>query len=193
MTASVAPLVATSISWAIPTVLATFGALIIKRRLDRPSRPYDRDANSVGREYDAWTREGILEHYWGEHIHLGYYTDEEMKRGYLRKDFIEAKYNFTERMMEWGGINALATTSKEAIKILDVGCGIGGTTRYIAKKLGPRAEVIGITLSEEQAKRASALAQERNIPNARFEVMDALDMAYDNDSFVRIQAEHVFS
>ena len=30
------------------------------------------------RRYDAWTREGILEHYWGEHIHLGYYTDEEL-------------------------------------------------------------------------------------------------------------------
>jgi hypothetical protein len=39
-------------------------------------RSYDRDENSVGREYDAWTREKILEHYWGEHIHLGYYSDE---------------------------------------------------------------------------------------------------------------------
>ena len=38
------------------------------------SRTYDREANSVGREYDAWTEEGILEYYWGEHIHLGYYN-----------------------------------------------------------------------------------------------------------------------
>jgi MPBQ/MSBQ methyltransferase len=34
----------------------------------------------VGREYDAWTREKILEHYWGEHIHLGYYSEEEQKQ-----------------------------------------------------------------------------------------------------------------
>ena len=34
----------------------------------------------MGREYDAWTREKILEHYWGEHIHLGYYSDEEQKQ-----------------------------------------------------------------------------------------------------------------
>ena len=34
----------------------------------------------MGREYDAWTREKILEHYWGEHIHLGYYTEEEQKQ-----------------------------------------------------------------------------------------------------------------
>lgn len=25
----------------------------------------------MGEEYDAWTNEGILEAYWGEHIHLG--------------------------------------------------------------------------------------------------------------------------
>lgn len=34
------------------------------------------DDNSVGREYDAWTDEGILEAYWGEHIHLGYYHEQ---------------------------------------------------------------------------------------------------------------------
>ena len=42
---------------------------------------------NVGEEYDAWTQEGILEHYWGEHIHLGYYNDAERKAGYKRKDF----------------------------------------------------------------------------------------------------------
>lgn len=50
------------------------GARAIKRIFDTPSRPYS--GNNVGSEYDAWTDEGILEHYWGEHIHLGYYTDE---------------------------------------------------------------------------------------------------------------------
>lgn len=42
------------------------------------SRKYD---GNVGDEYDAWTREGILEHYWGDHIHLGYYSAEERKPG----------------------------------------------------------------------------------------------------------------
>lgn len=28
-------------------------------------RSYNKEENSVGREYDAWTREKILEHYWG--------------------------------------------------------------------------------------------------------------------------------
>ena len=34
------------------------------------------DGSSVGNEYDAWTNEGILEAYWGEHIHLGYYNEQ---------------------------------------------------------------------------------------------------------------------
>lgn len=38
-----------------------------------PSRVYNKESNSVGKEYDSWAEEGILEHYWGEHIHLGYY------------------------------------------------------------------------------------------------------------------------
>lgn len=45
--------------------------LAIKKVYDTPSRAYDQN---VGDEYDAWTDEGILEYYWGEHIHLGYYT-----------------------------------------------------------------------------------------------------------------------
>jgi len=32
-------------------------------------------------------QEGLVEYYWGEHIHLGYYSDQERKAGYLKKDF----------------------------------------------------------------------------------------------------------
>ena len=54
---------------------AVIGTLGVKTILDRPSRKYEE--GSVAREYDAWTRDGILEYYWGEHIHLGYYNKEE--------------------------------------------------------------------------------------------------------------------
>ena len=61
-----------------PKLLAVLASLailvlIIKKVLDTPSRAYN---ENVGDEYDAWTQEGILEYYWGEHIHLGYYTGE---------------------------------------------------------------------------------------------------------------------
>jgi len=45
---------------------------------------------------------------------------------------------------------------KKPKKIVDVGCGIGGSSRYLAKKFG--ANCCGITLSPIQAQRAQALA-----------------------------------
>ena len=42
----------------------------------------------------------------------------------------------------------------------------------------PNSTITGITLSPEQAKRATDLAAERNVPNAQFQVMDALQMDF---------------
>ena len=36
------------------------------------ARKYE-SASSVAQSYDDWTQDGILEFYWGEHIHLGHY------------------------------------------------------------------------------------------------------------------------
>lgn len=150
----------------------------IKSILDKPSRTYSED--SVAREYDSWTQDGILEYYWGEHIHLGYYNKEEMEAGYKKKDFIQAKFDFVDEMMKLGGISSTADSSA---KVLDVGCGVGGTSRYLARSLGPDADVTGITLSPNQVKRATELAVEQSTPNAKFQVMNALEMTFPDDTF----------
>lgn len=148
----------------------------LAKTLNTPSRVYDREANTVGREYDAWTSEGILEYYWGEHIHLGYYGENERKGPfYGGKDFIEAKYDFIDKMLEFSQVESPAT-------VLDVGCGIGGTSRHLAKKF-PSAKVTGITISPEQQARATALAKERGINNAEFKLVDALNMTFEDNSF----------
>merc|ERR1712232_818553 len=101
-----APALVASLSLIRNAVLlaSTISVLVVwlVRVLNTPSRVYDRAANSVGREYDAWTSEGILEYYWGEHIHLGYYGDKE-RHGpfYGGKDFIQAKYDFIDKMLEF--------------------------------------------------------------------------------------------
>ena len=78
-------------------------------------------------------------------------------------------------MLEWS-----ATDTPRSV--LDVGCGIGGTSRYLAKTY-PGAQVTGITLSPNQVKRATELAKERSLTNVDFKVMNALEMDYPDDSF----------
>lgn len=146
------------------------GTAFVKLILDRPSRVYDND--SVAREYDAWADDGILEYYWGEHIHLGYYE----KRG---TDFLQAKYDFIDKMMEFGDVAPGSTA-----KVLDVGCGFGGTSRYLAKKLDANSHVTGITLSPRQVERATGLAKEQGVADkTKFTVMNALDMSFPDNSF----------
>ena len=65
-------------------VLPAAGAAVLKL-LDTPQRRYNREKNTVAKEYDAWTEDGVLEHYWGEHIHLGWYSPQEMRDGYKKK------------------------------------------------------------------------------------------------------------
>lgn len=143
--------------------------------LDTPSRKYQPGENTVGKEYNDWTDEGVLEYYWGEHIHLGYYTDEELAAGYKNKDFIDAKKDFVYEMLKW------ADPQNSPKTILDCGCGIGGTSRLLAKKF-PNAKVIGITLSDSQVRRGTELAAEQGLTNVEFRVMNALEMEFEDNS-----------
>ncbi|KIZ05946.1 Uncharacterized protein MNEG_2019 [Monoraphidium neglectum] len=156
--ASGAPAVGLAVAGGV--ALAAYG---LKQVYDNPSRTYD--AN-VGDEYDAWTDEGILEYYWGEHIHLGWYTEEEREKGWWKADFKAAKLRFTQEMFRFSG----STTPK---RILDVGCGFGGSSRWLASQF-PEAEVIGITLSPKQVERGTQLAKERGLNNVTFKASAAL-------------------
>jgi MPBQ/MSBQ methyltransferase len=158
----------------VSAALATTG--VVKLVLDKPRNAYAE--GTVAQEYDEWTDEGILEYYWGEHIHLGYYG-KDVK--YKYKPLKDAQYAFIDEMMKFGGIDPAVDSNA---KVLDVGCGFGGTSRYLARALGPNATVTGITLSPKQAERAAQLAVEQNTPNAKFMVEDALEMpSFEDNSF----------
>src|SRR3989338_4945972 len=98
---------------------------------------------------------------WGEHIHDGYYlTGKESKE--------EAQENLIRLLAEKANI-------QKGSKILDVGCGIGGTSIYLAKNFS--AHTTGITLSPVQVEMARKQA-ERHHASSAFLVMDAERMNF---------------
>ena len=127
-------------------------------------------SETVANSYDEWTQDGILEFYWGEHIHLGHYGSPPK-----RKDFLTAKSDFVHEMVKWGGLDKLP----RGTTVLDVGCGIGGSSRILAHDYG--FDVTGITISPQQVKRAQELTPEG--VDAKFKVDDALALSFPDASF----------
>ncbi len=76
-------------------------------------------------------------------------------------------------------------------RVLDIGCGWGGMALYIHTKTG--AEVLGITLSEEQLKVARRRADEAGVTGmVRFELTDYREVAGTFDRIVSVgMFEHV--
>ncbi len=119
--------------------------------------------------YDASS--SLWEQIWGEHMHHGYYGAE----GKIKKDRRQAQIDLIEELLQWSGI-------QQAENILDVGCGIGGSSLYLAKKFN--AKVTGITLSPVQASRAAERATEALLnTQASFQVADAQNMPFADNSF----------
>jgi MPBQ/MSBQ methyltransferase len=133
------------------------------------SRRYQ-SSNTVANSYDEWTEDGILEFYWGEHIHLGHYGSPPQQ-----KDFLAAKSDFVHEMVRWGGLDKLPSGTT----VLDVGCGIGGSSRILARDYG--FAVTGVTISPQQVKRAQELTPEG--VSAEFRVDDAMALSFPDGSF----------
>ena len=127
-------------------------------------------SSTVASAYDAWTQDKLLERLWGEHIHLGFYPPEKSNI-----DFRKAKVQFVHELVRWSGLDTLPKGSR----ILDLGCGIGGSSRILAKYYG--FNVTGITISPAQVKRARELTPFG--VNCNFQVMDALDLKFEDGSF----------
>ncbi|MDX2273222.1 MAG: methyltransferase domain-containing protein [Cyanobacteriota bacterium] len=118
--------------------------------------------------YDASS--GLWESVWGEHMHHGYYP-----LGDPRPERRQAQIDLIDRLLEWCEV-------KNPQQILDLGCGIGGSSLVLAERF--QAQVTGITLSPIQAKRATSRAQEKGLSTqTQFYVADALEMPFPAGSF----------
>jgi len=107
-------------------------------------------------------------------MHHGYYVPAN------RTDHVQAQIDLIDEVLEWSGVNT--DNNNSITSIVDVGCGIGGSSRHLAQKYNCTAQ--GITLSPYQAARGNELAQEQGLENiASFQVADALNMPFSDNSF----------
>ena len=116
-------------------------------------------------------KQRIIEHYdavspyyqslWGEHIHHGYWI-----RGDESKE--TAQIQLIDHLAQLANI-------KTGSRILDVGCGFGGSSLYLAKRYD--AHVTGITISPVQVQMAKDAAAETNL-DVSFLLMDAENMHF---------------
>ncbi len=77
-------------------------------------------------------------------------------------------------------IEAAGITAKD--KVLDAGCGVGGSSIFMASNIG--CKVTGITLSERQVQQATANAKRKGTDAlADFKVMDYCNTSFPDASF----------
>ncbi|KAB2049408.1 hypothetical protein ES319_A13G174500v1 [Gossypium barbadense] len=120
---------------------------------------------------------GIWEDIWGDHMHHGYYDPGSDVSG---SDHRAAQIRMIEESLRFAGISD--DPANRPKRIVDVGCGIGGSSRYLARKYGAKCQ--GITLSPVQAGRANALANAQVLADqVCFEVADALNQPFPDDQF----------
>ncbi|XP_049377384.1 probable tocopherol O-methyltransferase, chloroplastic isoform X1 [Solanum stenotomum] len=120
---------------------------------------------------------GIWEDIWGDHMHHGYY---EPQSSVELSDHRAAQIRMIEKALSFAAISE--DPAKKPTSIVDVGCGIGGSSRYLAKKYGATAK--GITLSPVQAERAQALADAQGLGDkVSFQVADALNQPFPDGQF----------
>lgn len=114
---------------------------------------------------------GLWENMWGEHMHHGYYP----KEGSV-KSHQQAQLDMIEETLKFAGVNSVH-------QMVDVGCGIGGSSRYILSKY-PGSTSQGITLSPVQAARANTISKAQGLgERANFQVADALQQPFSDGSF----------
>ena len=126
--------------------------------------------NDISRYYDL--SEVHYKLFWNldksKSLHYGYWD-------HTTKNFHEALVNANKILAERANITKEDT-------VLDAGCGIGGSTVWLAKNIGCKA--VGVTLNPKQESRAKEYAKQAGVEElVKFEVNDYTQTGYEAGSF----------
>src|ERR1700687_5264220 len=105
----------------------------------RASPEFSVEIDHIRKHYDRLSF--LYRLFWGEHLHHGYWEKDE--------SVARAQIQLMERLAERAGV-------PRGARVLDIGCGLGGSALWLADKLD--CKVTGITISPVQARMAAAKA-----------------------------------
>lgn len=100
--------------------------------------------HEIARHYDELA--GVYLRFWGEHIHHGYWEGDEPPA--------RAQVKLIEKL-------AWEAEIARGSRVLDLGCGYGGSALWLCRELG--CSVLGITISRVQAEIARQLARRAGV------------------------------
>lgn len=133
-------------------------------------RSDDELKSGIAKFYDESS--GIWLDVWGEHMHHGYYPQPDYK------DHKAAQVDMIDRAVDW----AYGTTTKSPKNMIDVGCGVGGSSRHISQKFGCSGK--GISLSPFQIQKANEFTKIATLDDKlQYMVADAMKMPFDQNTF----------
>ncbi|MBD0350208.1 MAG: methyltransferase domain-containing protein [Flavisolibacter sp.] len=126
--------------------------------------------DDIARYYDL--SEGHYRLFWNlgkaRSLHYGYWDA-------TTKSFHEALLRINEVLADWAAI-------KEGETVLDAGCGVGGSSLWLARER--KCHVIGISLNERQVSKANLYARQANVAGqVFFEQKDFTNTSYPDGSF----------
>ncbi|MGI0036910.1 MAG: methyltransferase domain-containing protein [Nitrososphaera sp.] len=120
--------------------------------------------------YYNLTQEDYNKYYITEHLgmHFGYWDNTVKSHG--------------ESLAKMNEVCANTAKIRKTDLVLDAGCGVGGSSIWIAKNTGAR--VIGITLVQKQLEYANKFTNEKGVEHlAHFKIMDFTNTEFDDETF----------
>jgi ubiquinone/menaquinone biosynthesis C-methylase UbiE len=97
--------------------------------------------------------------------------------------WVELQRQLDEQLEPYGAAVATAAAVAPGESVLDVGCGCGGTSLDLGRRVGPRGAVLGIDISDIMLARARETTARAGVANVKFERADAQVHAFARDSF----------
>jgi SAM-dependent methyltransferase len=94
--------------------------------------------------------------------------------GPAAQSWVEAQALLDEMFRPFEDLLVEAASAEPGGRVLDVGCGTGGTTLAVARRLGPAGRCVGVDISEPMVTAARARAEREGTP-ASFIRADAQD------------------